>query len=313
MKQHMQRIVIAWACGTLLATAGCQSGAPGARFLSFFGLSKEPVVIALMGQPIGDLNPFGPYEPLRKALDEQLGRPVQLRLGLEMGLEPNLKLGLYQFAFVTPAVYGNLKDPNAFEVVAIAEGMDGSLARPGLLVVPVDSDIAEVEQLRGQSVAFGPLGDNRTHLAAMALLESHGITKADLDLPLGALSGSLKHAGPAKDVLNSIKAGKSAAGFVDAAAFQALPATSSDEAEVAQSQFRVVAETLALPDALVIASPKSDPQVVVDLGLFLHESGTKNAEELRSLRVAGYAPAETDVIKNCRRLCASEPRPGDAD
>ena len=302
MKRQWWRIAIASVCPALLVASGCQSGAPGARFLSFFGLSKEPIVIALMGQPVGDLNPFGPYEPLRTALSEDLDCPVQLRLGLELGLEPNLKLGLYNFAIVTPAVYGGLKEPDTFEIVAVAKGMDGSMQRPSLLVVPAESDINDLEQLRGKTIAFGPLADNRSHLAAVELLKSHGIEKSDLNLPLGALTGTLKHVGPTEDVLNSILAGHSDAGFVDAAEFQALPAEPSDESTMAKSQFRIVGQTIALPDALVIASPKTEPQVVAELKNFLNESSSKRAAALRPLRISGFGPSEAGVRENCMRL-----------
>ena len=92
----------------LVAQAGCHRGAGGASFLSLFGLSEKPVVVALVAKP-GVLDPFAPHEKLRQAMSEAIERPVRLDLCFPVQLEPNLKLGFYDFALVTPACYVEMK------------------------------------------------------------------------------------------------------------------------------------------------------------------------------------------------------------
>jgi len=213
MRLCMACIVSMLAVSALGSQAGCRSGAPASRLLHFLGLSKKPVVIALLVEP-GVLNPFAPHEKLRKAMSETISRPVRLDLCLPIQLEPNLTLGFYDFAFVTPGCYAAMKDRERFRIVAASADRAGRLARSALLVVSAGSEITRADELRGKMVAFGPSGDARTHQAGLILLREHGLKKTDLSLSLLPVPGSLKHFATMRDIAQSVSNGSSDAGGV---------------------------------------------------------------------------------------------------
>lgn len=289
----------------LLAPCGCSVGAGGARFLSLFGLTEEPVIVALVAQP-GVVNPFMPHEELRKTMSTALKRHVRLDLCLPIQLEPNLTLGFYDFAIVPPGCYAELPGRERFDVVAVATDEEGRAARSALLVVPTGSPIDSVEVLRGRRVAFGPLDDSRTHRAALSLLREHGVKPTELQLALLPVPGSLRHYADVTDVLRSVLDGHSEAGFVDEAAYAVLP-PSAEADEPAQDKLRIIARTVPVADALVIRSPRVDRETVRKVTEFLLDAGTKHPDALRPLLVSGYQKPDAELAADCARLARSAP------
>ncbi len=293
--------------GLLLAAAGCQSGAPGTEFLSLVGLSKKPVVVALTPEP-GVLNPFATYEPLRKKMEQAFGRPVRLDLALpKLQLEPNLDLGLYHFAIVGMGDYAGIGRRGRFDVLAVSVDEHGRKGRPALLIVPATSKIEKVEDLRGKTVAFGPAQDARTTLAALALLREHGISKTDLSLQLLPVPGSLKHFQKMREIAQSVMNYSSDAGFIDVAAYDGLPETTSVENEPARDRLRVIARTMAVPDKVVLRSPKADDKTAAQFTQFLLTSGENHADALHALRLSGFEAPSGTLELLCDKLTSVAP------
>ena len=295
----------------LAGGTGCQSA--GLRFLSLIGLHKDPLVVALVADTPGKgttaalevLNPFGPYSRWQSALGEELGRPVGLDLCLPLQLPSALDSGLCHVAVVSPAQYARMTGAERFSVVGVPADEQGRGVRPALLVVKTDSPVQAVADLRGKTVAFGPAGDARTHEAGLALLAEHGLKKADLSLELLPLPGSLKHMPSMRGVAQSVINGSSEAGFLDEAAWEELPATAEGD-EPARDKLRIVARTAAVPDSLIIASPKLDPQTFDKVRAFLLEADEKYADALRPLHVSCYRAADQELVRDCFRLARAE-------
>ncbi len=304
------RLVVALVgIAVLVAQAGCR-GAAGASFLSLFGLSQKPVVIALLADPT-TLDPFAPHEKLRLAMSETIRRPVRLDLCLPVALEASLKLGFYDFALVTPACYVQMRDRQRFEVLAASVDRAGRVAYPAVLVVSADSELNDVADLRGKKVAFGPRPAARTHHAGLALLSEHGLEKSDLSLALLPLPGSLRHFSEMREIALAVQNGDFDAGFIDEPAFDEFERGPADEAAPNRDQLRVIARTLPVPDLLVIQSPKVDQQVARTVTDFLLAVDQTHPEALRPLLLSAYR-------KPTAKLCAwseqlTDPPPGDAE
>lgn len=294
------------AAGLLLVAAGCQSGAPGTEFLSLVGLSKKPVVVALTPEP-GVLNPFATYEPLRKQMEQAFGRPVRLDLALpRLQLEPNLDLGLYHFAIVGMGDYAGMARRERFGALAMSVGEHGTPGRPALLIVPANSKIESIEALRGKTVAFGPKEDARTTLAALALLREHGIKKTDLSLQLLPVPGSLKHFQKMREIAQSVMNYSSDAGFIDEAAYNGLPETTDVENEPARDRLRVIARTIAVPDKIVLRSPKVDDKTAAQFAQFLLSVGKDHPEVLHPLRLSGFVAPGEELKALCDKLMSTD-------
>ncbi len=293
--------------GLLFAQAGCHRGAGGASFLSLFGLSKKPVVVALVAQP-GVLDPFTPHEKLRMAMGETIDRPVRFDLCFPIQLEPNLKLGFHDFAIVTPACYAELNDRERFEILAAGVDESGQVAHSAVLVVAADSEIDDVSKLRGKKVAFGPRNDARTHHAGLVLLGEHGIQKKDLSLSLLPMPGSLKHFSNMREIALAVQNGDFDAGFIDEVAFDEFEQSSDVEGEPARDRLRMIARTIPVPGMLVIQSPKAKPETVRQVTDFLLTAGQTHPEALRPLLLSAYQKPTAKLCAWSERL-AEPPKP----
>lgn len=312
MRSYARHISMLSFIAGLAFQTGCQSGGQGAEFLSLIGLSKKPIAISLGVEP-GVLNPFANYEKLRKALEDSVGRPIQLRLALPIQLEPNLELGFYQFAIITPGDYIAMSKRDKFEPVVVSVDESGRDARSALLVVRAGSPIQSIEELRGKTLAFGPAEDARTHQAGLALLRKHGIKKTDLSLEIVPLPGSLKHFPDMRSVAQSVINQSSDAGFIDEAAFEAFDEATDVEGEPARDKLRVIGRTVALPGKILIRSPKTDQAIVDQVAQFLLAADKNCPDALKPLFISGFRVPSADVMAACKSLVESgEPATGES-
>lgn len=220
--------------------------------------------------------------------------PLQLPFGLTSGM--------FHLAVVSPLDYARLPERERFPVVAMAADEAGRTARPALMIVPTGSAIQSVEDLRGKTVAFGPSGDPRTHHAALELLVQHGLKKADLSLELLPLPGSLKHMPTMRAVAQTVINLSSDAGFIDQAAWEALPEHADNAEDPAQDRLRVIAQTIALPDRLVLASPKLDEGLRQRVREILLAADREHPEALRPLHVLELSAADRGVVGGVQTL-----------
>lgn len=307
-------------CGLLMAMgaalslpAGCTGGLPH-RFLSLIGLSQKPLVMAFVlteheseGGLATLVNPFAPYRPLNEGLGHAVGRQVVEDLCFPFQLGPSLQLGVAHLAMISPVHYAQLSRSGKFEVLAVSADETGQVARPGLLIVPANSPIHDVADVRGKIVAFGPPSDGRTHEAALLLLAEHGLKPTDLALEALPVVGSLKTFPKSKDVAQSVMNGSSDAGFVDESAWNAWAAPQPPrEGEPTQGRFRVIAKTMPVPDYLVVASPALDATTASATREFLLGVDRSNPKLLESLRTSGYRAPDAELLAACARLLPAE-------
>ncbi|MCA9243362.1 MAG: PhnD/SsuA/transferrin family substrate-binding protein [Phycisphaerales bacterium] len=291
------------------AATGCRS-AIGVGLLNLVGLSEKPLVLGVVTERLDAaqrsaelLNPIGPYNDAMNALGAATRRRVTPSVCFPFQTQPNLDVGLYHLAVLTPCQFARLTDPTKVEVMATAIDLQGRAARPALLIARDDSPIKACEDLRGKVVAFGPKNDSRTHTAALMLLDSHGLKPGDLSLEVLPVPGSLKHFPNANGVVKSVNNRSSAAGFVDIADWEALPETGSADAP-GRSSFRIVAETVALPNHLILRSPTLDETTTEAARAFFLSVSEHNREAMRPIGVSGYEAPTPDVMETCLSLRA---------
>jgi ABC-type phosphate/phosphonate transport system substrate-binding protein len=295
----------ALSAAALLSLAGCQS--IPSRVLSVIGLSKQPLVLALATEnrptaALEPLNPFPPYAALQKALSDELQRPVALEMCFPFQIGLGLNSGLYNVAVVDATEYARLSKTEAPRVLAVSVDKQGHFERSAVLVVAAGSPIRNVSELRSKVVAFGPLDDARTHLAALQLLQHEGLAKTDLSLELLPVPGSLKHMPNGRAVVQSIMNGSLDAGFVDEADWDALPERAAQTDEPDRSRLRGIARTCPVPDRIVVASPKLAADVADRVHTFCVTVGSEHPDAVKPLGIAGYQLPDMDVIEAWRKL-----------
>jgi ABC-type phosphate/phosphonate transport system substrate-binding protein len=287
----------------LCANFGCQ--AAGQRLLSLIGIQQEPLSIALVIDRPTDaaqaFNPFPAYGPLQRALSEHLGRPVAIDACFPFQVESGLASGWHDLAVLTPVQYAGLRSPDTARVLAVSVDKEGRIATAALLVVPVGSEVAAVGDLRAKVVAFGPAGDLRAHHAALKLLADAGLQPTDLSLEVLPVPSSLKHMPDGRAVAQSVLNASSAAGFVDQTTWDAFPERAGGD-EPTRDKFRVLARTVAVPDRLLLASPRLDDATAERVLAFGLRVGTTHPQVMEPLTSSGYAAPTAELLADCRGL-----------
>lgn len=312
MRRHVLWILLTGAA----ACVGCQ-GRPGYRFLHLIGLVEKPLVMGFVidanatpAPGSKPLNPFAPYKGLRAALGASIGRRVIPDLYFPFQVEPNLELGICHVAVLSPWQYARLQHRERFAVLAADVDTRGRASRAALLLTPAESEVRTVEQLRGRKVAFGPAADARTYQAGLILLEEHGVKRGDLALELLPVPGSVRNMPNMKAVLSDVRSGGCVAGFVDSAVWEALPEHAADSDEAARDQFRVLAETMRVPDRLLVASPRLDAALVERMRACLLALDEHNSQVLRPMGISGFKAADRLTLEACARLANPEDAAG---
>jgi len=302
-------------CGSVLCGAtGCQTA--GLRLRSLVGLQKTPVVVALVldNRPVAAaaevFNPFPKYFDLQQALSKDLQCPVSLDACFPFQVKFGLDSGWYHLAVLTPAQQTNLgPSPDAYRVLAVPVDRRDRDMRPALLVVPANSSIRNIADLRGKVVAFGPADDSRTHHAALQLLREAGLEKTDLALEALPVPGALKHLPDGRGVAQSVINGSSDAGFLDTAAWEEFAEHAQQPGDPARDKLRILARTIPLPSWVIVVSPKLDPALAGNIEHALLECGRKHPEALQPLDSTGFALPSREVLENCRQLTVSDVPP----
>ncbi len=293
-------------CAAVLPwTAGCQT--LPSRLLSLIGLSKEPLSMALVMDnrplaPVEALNPFPRYAALQKALGEGLERPVAVDICFAFQADLGLASGLYDVADVTTTQYARLTNPEMLRVLAVPVDAEGRVARSAVLVVAADSAIFDVAHLRGKVVAFGPADDARTHHAALHLLQQNGLAKTDLALELLPVPGGLKHMPDARSVAQTVINSSSDAGFIDEGAWEAFPEHATQADDPARDKLRIIGRTAAVPDRVIVASPKLAVQTADRVCELLCAMGRDRPDALKPLGIAGFERRDAEEAAAWRRL-----------
>jgi hypothetical protein len=314
MRIRLAQVVAGVLTPLLTLQFGCQ--ATGVAVLNLIGVAEKPLIITSVADkahqiagPLGVPDPFEPSRALYGELGKGVQRTVVNDLCFEFQLGPNLALGTAHLADVSPVQYARLTDRAKYPVLAVAADPKGRAARRAHLIVAQKSPIRQVSDLRGKSVAFGPLRDGRTHHAGLLLLRENGIGKQDLSLELFPVPGSLKTFPNARDVAQSVLNGSSEAGFVDELAWEEFPDEPPHTGEIGKSSLRIVASTIATPERLILRSPTLDDATAQRVTDFLLKCGEEHASALKPMRLGGFVTPTPDVLDASLRLLSVDTAP----
>lgn len=305
-RPHPRSATLLLAAGLCLApTAGCVREA---LLVIGHAVGAKPVAVAVVtDDPLALANPFSAYTDLRRALALELGRPVAVDFCLTFQAAPYLDSGLYQFAIATPSQFSRIATSAAPRVIAVSADSAGVASREALLLVTADSAAQSVADLRGRPIAIGKAGDCRTHHAAVCLLCTHGVVQEPGPLTLLAPGHQLTHIDDPAVALRDLLAKKFDGAFVDARFWEALPAAPAESA-AGRSQFRIVGRTAALPDALVLASPRADDATLRRVRDFMLGAHQRNARVLAALQIERWIEPDENLIASCREVVRTADR-----
>jgi ABC-type phosphate/phosphonate transport system substrate-binding protein len=292
-------VKVASLAAVLAFITGCQGGARVAS------IGKPAVHVG--STKIGAVLLPAEFRALHPELEKLFNQPVVFDpyLNGEM-IGKQLDGGYIQFAVLTAREYAETPVDSKAELVASGLNSDGKPARKGLIIAKASSNLQTVADCKGQRFAFGPANDLLLDNAARAALEKAGVTPADLkkELPPLSLDGRLHCPFGAADVAKNVAFdGGIACGVIDEMTWNAMPATGgSILAGASKDQLRVIGETEAVAELVVVASPKTDPAKVQLLREYLLSGVKSNPEVCKQMGVSGFGAADSTLYSDARKL-----------
>lgn len=121
------------------------------------------------------------YLPFLKYLEEATGLLFDLHFTNKTStIMDDLGTGKIQFAAIGAGSY--IQAHTQYGVIPLVRGLNtrGQASYQSMIVVPPDSPIQQIEQLRGKRFAFGNITSTQGHLIPRIILAKHNILLADL-------------------------------------------------------------------------------------------------------------------------------------
>jgi len=172
----------------------------------------------------------------------------------------------------------------------------GKTNRKALIVARAsDKRFKRIGDCQDKRFAFGTYGDILTDYAARDALASNGcqLNKLLTELlpPPFAMEGRLY---VQNDAATKILLDRTVnAGVIDELVFQKLPQTGGNPITgPSKDQFRILGETAAVPEMVIVAGPSVDPAMAKRLQDYLLGEVGKDAMICKQLGVVGFAPAD---------------------
>lgn len=292
------------ACLALIVLlTGCQGGA------RVVGLGKPAVHVG--STRMGALLLPPEFWALHAELEKLFNQPVvfdPIINGAMIGRQ--LNDGRLQFAIMSAKEFAEIPEDARVELVASGLNSAGRPARKAMIVANAGSDVKSLADCKGRRFAFGPSGDLLLDKAALAALAKAGVAAGDLkrELPPISLTGRLNALGGSGEIAKLVAFdGTVPAGVVDEVTYASLPESGGSLLTGAsRDQLRVLGETEAVPEMVVVASAKADPARVQLLREYLLSSAKNNAEMLKQLGVSGFGAADETLYADARRLAKGD-------
>lgn len=285
----------------LMAGLGCSQTAEGpVRFATTRG---SPDAMVRQGSlSILEIFETAPFRVVQNGVTEAVGRPTQFMVLQPKQIHAHLLSGRVQFAFIDEGDEDQVLADDAGVVIAKPVFQERAPSSTGLFVVAVDSPLADLAELKGKRVAFGPANHPVLHWAALAELEAAGVEEDDLAKQLLPIPGSLQHH------INSLESAKAAlfkveadVGVVDEDDFMSWPETGGNilagalSISIARDQLKVIGRTdpvLLFPSGSVVASRHADPELVAKVRQYLTDKVAKDGRITKPLHLVQYAAAK---------------------
>ncbi|MBN2561883.1 MAG: PhnD/SsuA/transferrin family substrate-binding protein [Phycisphaerae bacterium] len=280
------------------STAGCQHGAAATADATIvqIGSTKAP---GLFGPP-------AEFCALHPRLEECLGKPVYFRVQPDgPALAMQLEQGNIAYAILSATEYAAIEDPSKLTLLASGVNALGKTSRKAYVVVKAHSHVKTILDCKGKRFAFGTYGDLLTDVAVQRDLEEAGVPVKNLLTeilpPPVAFDGRLYlKSDVAKTIANDITVN---AGVIDEVYYESMPDTGGNLITgPSKDQFKIVGETVAVPEMVVVAGPAAESTLTQKLKDYLLNKVKGDENVCQQLGVKAFAPADKGAYDAARKL-----------
>lgn len=291
-------VALAAAC-IVLCSPGCQHpnrGPADSKQMVSVGTTKAD----LFGVP-------AEYRALHAGMEKALGKPVWFNSQKDAAcIQVQLEQGNVPFAILSAGEYAAISDPSKLKLLASGVNSLGRTSRKALVVCRAsDERFKTISDCADKRFAFGTYGDLLTDYAARHALQQNGVPLnklfPELLPPPFAMEGRLY---VQKDAATKILLDATVnAGVIDEVVFERLPAAGGNPITgPSKDQFRVIGETMSVPEVLVVAGPSADPELVQRMSTFLLEGVKGDAAVREQMGIIGFAAPDPAACETARFL-----------
>jgi phosphonate transport system substrate-binding protein len=183
--------------------------------LSTADVFEKPIVMAIHPYlPFQELQQR--YQPLADYLTESLDKQVIVRVGRDYGEHiAHIGTDRVDIAYLGPATYVHLVEKYGKKPLLARLEINGKPVFRGYLVTRTNSDVVDLDSLRGKRFAFGDPASTMSHLVPRYLMLEAGLDASDLldyqflgsheNVALAVLSGIFDAGAVKEEVLESYK------------------------------------------------------------------------------------------------------------
>src|SRR5262245_41483031 len=199
-------------------------------------------------------------QPLKSYLEKTLGKEIELVVTTDYSsMIEAMRFARIEIAYFGPLSYVLARSKSDIE--AFAAGVSkGKPSYTSVVIVGADSGIAQIDDVRGKTVAYGDQASTSSHLVPRAMLQGKGLT-VDRDYKAVYL-------GQHDAVARAVESGKVPAGALSKPIFESL----LKAGKINSAKVRILAETDPIPNypmamqsslspELNSASPKASPDL----------------------------------------------------
>ncbi|HOB73185.1 MAG TPA: PhnD/SsuA/transferrin family substrate-binding protein [Phycisphaerae bacterium] len=219
-----------------------------------------------------------------------LGAPVIFDLMTPHQIHVHLDTGRLKFAMLSTREFCQVAPDESARIVAVALNEHRQSYRKGLLIVSAQSEAKSLEDLQNYRFHLLPR-DHVLNDAALGALLNAGVAHGNLIEGIRGVELVMGRSGSA-DVARCVAADARAAGVIDETDYRNWPATGGAFAGLTPSRdmFRVIGETIRVPEGPFVASAHTDPELVEKVRRYLLEVLPQRKLVLGSLGLTGFAP-----------------------
>jgi len=271
----------------------------------FFLLSSQVVVgaeplkmvrIAII--PCSDpLKMYEHFQPLIHYLEKETGMKFELKVPMYCGALKRMVIEKeVEFAYQSAHDYIQLVDYYNKDTLLKALTVDGNDHLYGLLIVRKDSDIRQLQDLRGKVVQFGPARSLQKWIAARWLFEEKGI---DIEKDLA----HYVKGGCCEDIAFNVFVKAVDAGIICDHALDEI----RKEDNVDVSQLRELGRTKLVPTHVLAARKDVPSEVVTAVNsalLKLDSDNPQHAKMLQFTEIGGFQRSSDDQYDGLRKISA---------
>ncbi|HPF41072.1 MAG TPA: PhnD/SsuA/transferrin family substrate-binding protein [Phycisphaerae bacterium] len=291
-------------CFVCLFAAGC-GGSQSSDNIVQIGTTKA----ALFGPPLE-------YRALQPRLEDLFQSRVVFTPqpdGEAIGAQ--LDLGNVAFAILSAKEYCQVADPSKLTLLATAINSAGKSSHKAFIVARSGSSVEKIADLKGKRFAYGSRNTLLTDLGVRAALTKAGLPPKELATellpPPIAYEGRL-YAGseaPNKVAVPILRGDviPISGGVIDELAWDALSATGGNIVTgPSKDDFRILGETLPVPEMLVVAGPAAKPAEVSAMKDYLLNQAGSDENICKQMGIKGFTTPDKASYDLVRLLLKQE-------